>query len=263
MSLGKRIAEARKDKGLTQAALAELLAVSPEAVSKWERDAYSPGSEKLRLLEETLDLQSYDEDGNLRNLRLFNENNMSAFLKGKLNACGMQVALNALRYAKEKHAGTYRKPVAAKIPYISHPMTMACHALALGLEDDELIAALLLHDVAEDCGVRADELPFPPGVRKLVALVTKPKKPFDEGAYYRGIAEDPKACLVKCIDRCHNLSGMSAGFSSNRIAQYVKETEKYYPDLLREIKNCPDYNNAAWLLQYQMKGLLEMAKRIA
>ena len=55
--------------------------------------------------------------------------------------------------------GKFREPMSAQIPYINHPFTMACHALAMGLEDDELIAALLLHDVVEDCGVSAEELP--------------------------------------------------------------------------------------------------------
>ena len=262
MGLGKQIAEARKAKGLSQTALAELLDVSPEAVSKWEQDAYRPGKEKMRLLEDMFDLSSFDEDGKLRNMRLFDEDHMSAFLKGKLNAFDLPQALKALSYAKSKHAGTYRKPVEAEVPYINHPLTMACHALALGLKDDELIAALLLHDVVEDCGVLADELPFSPTVQRLVSLVSKPKTSYDEKAYYAAIAEDPRACLVKCIDRCNNLSNMSLGFSARKIAQYVKVTETYYPELLRVVKNCPEYNDAAWLLQYQIKSLLEMAKRV-
>ena len=262
MGLGEQIAEARKAKGLSQTALAEKLDVSTEAVSKWEANAYKPSKEKLRLLEDLLELASFDKDGKLRNHRLFDEDHMSAFLKGKLNACELPEALRALSYAKNKHEGMFRKPKEAGVPYINHPLTMACHALALGLEDDELIAALLLHDVAEDCGVTVEELPFSPAVQRLVALVTKPKEAFDEKAYYAAIAGDPKASLVKCIDRCNNLSSMSVGFSTNRIEKYVKETEAYYPALLRAVKNCPEYNNAAWLLQYQIKSLLEMAKRL-
>ena len=262
MGIGTQIAKARQAKGLSQTALAELLDVSPEAVSKWEQNAYRPSAEKMRLLEAALDLGAFDKDGNPRNRRLFDEEHMSAFLKGKLAACALPEALNALRYAKEKHAGSFRKPEEAKVPYINHPLTMACHALALGLEDDALIAALLLHDVAEDCGVEAAELPFSPAVQRLVALVTKPEKPFDEAAYYAGIAEDPRACLVKCIDRCNNLSSMSQGFSAKKIAEYVEETERYFPPLLRSVKDCPEYNNAAWLLQYQIRSLLELAKRV-
>ena len=262
MSLAIRIAEARKAKGLSQTALAELLDVSPEAVSKWEQGLYRPGPENLRRLEELLGLRLYDEDGRPRSVRLFDEDRMSAFLKGRLNALGLREALRALSYAKSMHAGAYRKPVEARVPYINHPLTMACHALALGLEDDELIAALLLHDVAEDCGVAADELPFSPTVRRLVGLVTKSAPSFDEEAYYDAISRDPRACLVKCIDRCNNLSGMAFGFTAERMARYVSETETFYPRLLRVVKNCPEYNNAAWLLQYQIMSLLALAKRV-
>ncbi len=41
-TLGKRIAAARKEKGLTQDALASMLEVSPQAVSKWENDQTCP-----------------------------------------------------------------------------------------------------------------------------------------------------------------------------------------------------------------------------
>ncbi len=248
---------------MTQSKLAEALGVSTEAVSKWEKDKYLPRSEKLAKLETVLDLSLYEESGTIRNLRLYDEDHMSAFLKGKLNSGIFPEATRALSYAKEKHAGTYRSPKAAKIPYISHPLTMACHAFAMGLEDDVLLAALLLHDVAEDCGVRADELPVSPAVQEVVALVTKPPKPYSEKAYYQRIMGNPKACLVKCIDRCNNLSTMSAGFSDEKITEYTRETETYYPELLKIVKKCPEYNNAAWLLGYQIKSLLAMAKRIS
>ncbi len=41
-TLGKRISALRKEKGLTQDALAQLLEVSPQAVSKWENDQACP-----------------------------------------------------------------------------------------------------------------------------------------------------------------------------------------------------------------------------
>lgn len=41
-TLGKRIAAARKEKNLTQDALASMLEVSPQAVSKWENDQTCP-----------------------------------------------------------------------------------------------------------------------------------------------------------------------------------------------------------------------------
>jgi len=53
-TLGKRIAELRKKKGLKQETLAEKLAVSPQAVSKWENDQTCPDIGLLPLLAEIL-----------------------------------------------------------------------------------------------------------------------------------------------------------------------------------------------------------------
>lgn len=59
MTLGKRIAMYRKEKSLTQEALAEALNVSPQAVSKWENDQTCPDisclPELSRLLGVTVD----------------------------------------------------------------------------------------------------------------------------------------------------------------------------------------------------------------
>ena len=245
MSFGERLIKARKAKGWSQLRLAEEVGVSAEAVSKWECNAYRPNDENLVLLEELLGLSLYDDKGELRSARLFDEEHMSAFLKGKMNSLGMREAPKALSYAKKMHESSEPRKGPAKVPYINHPLTMACHAFAMGLEDDALIAALLLHDVAEDCGVAAGELPFSEEVRALVACVTKPPKPYSEEEYYEAIRAVPKACLVKCIDRCNNLSSMAAGFSAAKIAEYVEETERFYPRLLRVLKDCPEYNDAA------------------
>ena len=67
---------------------------------------------------------------------------------------------------------------------------------------------------------------------------------------------------MKCIDRCNNLSSLAAGFTDERIRDYVEETEKYYPALLQVIKEQPKYNNADWLLSYQIRSLAQMARRI-
>ena len=139
---------------------------------------------------------------------------------------------------------------------------MTCHALAMGLEDDVLLAALLLHDVGEECRIPPSQMPFCEEVQRIVALVTKPEKGYDAKKYFDGIAASPKACMVKCIDRCNNLSTMAMGFSVAKMEEYIRETETWYPRLMRIIKEQPEYNNAAWLLQYQIRSLLETAKKI-
>ena len=260
MITGLQIAEARKAKGMTQAELANLIGVSSEAISKWEKGAFSPSSENEEKLYSVLGVAHVIV--NKRDARLFHERNMSAFLKGMFNTGQFPEAAKALSFAKIKHEGQFRKPRELEIPYINHPLTLACHALAMGLEEDTLLAALLLHDVCEDCGVAPADLPVSQEVQEIVALVTKPKPFVSESRYYAAIVENPKASLVKCIDRCHNLSGMATGFSAERIQDYIEETEKYYPKLLRVVKEQPEYNNAAWLLSYQIRSLLNTAKRI-
>ena len=260
MLTGQQIAAARKSKGMTQTELADALGVSTEAVSKWEKDAYTPSPEHVEQLHNVLGLTYAGLDS--REVRLFHERNMSSFLKGKFSSGNFPEASKALGFAKEMHKGQFRKPEDLKIPYIIHPLTMTCHALAMNLEDDVLLAALLLHDVSEDCGVPPEDLPVSPEVQEIVALVTKQRPAFSESGYYRAISHNPKACLVKCIDRCNNLSSLAAGFSDERIQDYIEETEKYYPTLLRVIKEQPEYNNAAWLLSYQIRSLTQMARRI-
>lgn len=260
MLAGYQIAEARKAKNMTQSKLANLIGVSTEAVSKWEKGVFSPSLENEEKLYSILGLAHVSV--NKRDARLFHERNMSAFLKGVFNSGRFPEATKALPFAKIKHDGQLRKPKELEIPYINHPLTLACHALAMGLEEDTLLAALLLHDVCEDCGVAPADLPVSKEVQEIVALVTKPKPFLSESRYYAAIVENPKASLVKCIDRCHNLSGMAMGFSAERIQDYIEETEKYYPKLLRVVKEQPEYNNAAWLLSYQIRSLLNTAKRI-
>ncbi len=262
MNLGEKIAKARKNENLTQFALSEMVGVSAEAVSKWEKGVYLPGPDKMALLEEALHLSYYDDEGEPMNGRLFDEDHMSAFLKGKFGSGQFPEAQKALSYAKEKHKTTRPRTGPGRVPYIAHPLTMTCHALALGLNDDILLAALLLHDVGEECGIPPSKMPVCEEVQRIVALVTKPEKGYDAKKYFDGISENPKACMVKCIDRCNNLSTMAMGFTVPKMQKYIKETETWYPRLLRIIKEHPEYNNAAWLLQYQIKSLLETAKKI-
>lgn len=187
---------------------------------------------------------------------------LECFLKNKLNAACFPESLRALDFAKEKHTGQFRKPKELGIPYINHPITMACHALAMGINNDALIAAILLHDVTEDCGVLPENLPVCEEAQTIVRLVTKPKTVFSEKEYYAAIAKNPDASFVKCIDKCNNVSGMATGFSTEKILQYIEETETYYPELLNVLKEIPEYGNIAWLLSYQIGSLLKTAKKL-
>lgn len=81
----------------------------------------------------------------------------------------------AIEFAVEKHSGAIRK--GTRIPYITHPMEAA--AIVAGITDDqELIAAAVLHDTLEDTGVTREELEklFGSRVADLVAAESENKR---------------------------------------------------------------------------------------
>lgn len=67
MTIGEKIRNLRKDKGLTQEAVASALEVSRQAIAKWECDQRSPSTENLLKLanlfdvslEELVDVKQY------------------------------------------------------------------------------------------------------------------------------------------------------------------------------------------------------------
>lgn len=176
----------------------------------------------------------------------------------------------ALEYAREKHAGAVRKPnLFAKnpepVPYIAHPLTMASHAQALGIRDDEVLAAIMLHDVCEDCAVMPAELPFSNAVKTIVALLTKDEtqkhRPGYTGQYYDRLKQNPKAAIVKALDRCSNVSTMAGSFTREKLDEYIVETETYvYPLLTYSKDHYPQYREAIFAIQYQIMSLLETIK---
>ena len=54
MKVGKKIADARRDKNLTQEQLAELMGVTRQSVSRWESDLAYPEMDKIVILSELL-----------------------------------------------------------------------------------------------------------------------------------------------------------------------------------------------------------------
>lgn len=269
---GEKIILARKKASLTQEKLAEKIGVSAQAISLWERDESLPDTGRLPLLARELHI-SLDEllgDEIPRQWTLqphtFSAEHMYTYLKAKAQARGLTQTLAALPFMREKHAGAMRKDRTGKVPYAVHPLTLACHAWAMGLADDDVLATALLHDVVEDTGTTPEELPAGERVREAVRLVSyntySGSREEVNPILYANIAKNPLAALIKCLDRCHNLACMADAFSRKKMASYVVETEKYVMPLLDVLKETQEYNNAAWLLRYQILTMVETFKRL-
>lgn len=274
-TFAERLALARKQRGMTQAEVAEKLGVSFQAVSQWERGETTPEIDKLAdiasLFGVTTDHllrgsgeQALPEDFSPLTDRLFNEDHMYTYVKTYAAALGMMQTQRVLPYAKELHRNQVRKGK-DRVPFIYHPLLMACHALALGLTDDNLISAAILHDVCEDCGVSPEELPVNEETRRAVELLTRKANPEDKEAeqkrYYAAIAENPIASMVKLLDRCNNISGMASGFSKQGIIRYIRSTERWVYPLLRETRRrYPQYGNQVFLIKYHLTSVVESIK---
>ena len=271
MTTGKRIAKARKEKGLSQEQLGEKLGVTFQAVSSWERDEYLPETKNLAALSEALDV-SLDSllAGEERNWELkpvnFDPDRMFTRVKTVAQANKLYQSLRVLEIIKEAHKSQIRQSKHGfEVAYYTHPVTMACHAMAMGLMDDDVIAACLAHDMVEDTPMKLSDLPVGERVREAVRLVSKNLYDHTEGweeTYFAEIRKNPLACLVKCLDRVNNLAGMADAFSRKKMVRYTEETDRYYPDLLEVIKKQPEWNDAWWLLRYQMVGMTETFKRL-
>ena len=150
---------------------------------------------------------------------VFYPEKMYTYIRGYASGAGMTQTLKALSFARDKHEGQTRK---GGEPYIVHPLTMACNALSIGIREDNIIAAILLHDVCEDCGISLEELPVDDVVRRSVALMTfrvmeGETKEIAKNRYYNGILESREAAITKLVDRCHNVSCMAGTFSKEKL----------------------------------------------
>lgn len=279
MQIGERIQKLRKKQGLTQAALAERLFVTPQAVSQWERDITVPDTDKLADIAAALhttvnkltDGEAAGQDWTIADA-LFSPEHMYSRIAVTSELEGLRETSAALRFMKKAHKGQYRKPSLfsdVKVPYIVHPLMMACHAHALGIREDKILASILLHDVCEDCGVAPEELPFSEEVREAVRLLSFQVQPGETRAdakkrYYAAIAENRVARIVKILDRCNNISTMASSFTQKKLVAYVNETETYVMPLLEQAKYAiPEYADAFYLLKYHMRSVLESIKAMA
>lgn len=119
-------------------------------------------------------------------------------------------------------------------PYIEHPIAVAGILAELGM-DDPTIAAGLLHDVPEDCGVSYEEMVqrFGAEVAQLVDGVTKlrridfndkqEKQAENLRKLFLAMAGDVRVIIVKLADRLHNMRTLE-GIQEPRRTEIAQET---------------------------------------
>jgi guanosine-3',5'-bis(diphosphate) 3'-pyrophosphohydrolase len=162
----------------------------------------------------------------------------------------------AFEFAAEKHDGQVRK---TGEPYIIHPLDAALTVASLKL-DANTVAAALLHDVEEDCGVTPQELTdrFNPEVARLVDGATKLESvklrptAMDSAdsenlrKMFLAMAEDVRVVIIKLADRLHNMRTLDAMPDDHR-RRKARETLEIYAPLANRL--------GIWQMKWELEDL--------
>jgi GTP pyrophosphokinase len=169
----------------------------------------------------------------------------------------LKVVEEAYRFAAEQHAGQTRL---SGEPFLEHPLQTALILAELQLDASSLAAALL-HDTLEDCGVPVEDIEsrFGPEVAKLVDGVTKLGKVAIPAAGTYGqvqaenmrkmlvaMAEDIRVVFIKLADRLHNMRTLAA-LPPDRQLENARETMEIYAPLAHRL--------GIWELKWQLEDL--------
>ncbi len=165
----------------------------------------------------------------------------------------------AYNFAAKAHEGQVRK---SGEPYIEHPLQVALTLAELQLDASSLAAALL-HDVPENCGMPISEIEakFGSEVAKLVDGTTKLGKLSwqapDEAVTRESqvdnlrkmlvaMAEDLRVVFIKLADRLHNMQTLEALLPEKQ-RSIAQETLEIYAPLAHRL--------GIWELKWQLEDL--------
>ncbi len=139
--------------------------------------------------------------------------------------------LRAVVFAARAHRNQWRKD--GQTPYVSHVFRVCLTVRQVfGVDDDDVLAAALLHDTIEDTNTDFDDIEthFGPQIAGWVRALTKDKREQElirENKYIEELAVSPwqvKAC--KLADVHDNLLD-SEGFPPDRRAKTFRRSRQY------------------------------------
>lgn len=150
------------------------------------------------------------------------------------------ILIKAAWFAAEKHKNQRRKNVEAS-PYINHPIKVAGILSDAGVEDEEVLAAALLHDTVEDTDTTPEELEenFSRRIRVMVEELSddksleKAERKRLQIEHAAGVSEG--AALIKLGDKIANIEDIITfppkGWDLQRRREYLDWAEKVVQNL--------------------------------
>jgi guanosine-3',5'-bis(diphosphate) 3'-pyrophosphohydrolase len=165
---------------------------------------------------------------------------------------------DAYNYALKAHEGQVRK---SGEPYIKHPLRVALILAELQL-DATALAAALLHDIPENCGIPVSEIEarFGSEVARLVdgttklgklslseeSVATSEQQADNLSKMLVAMAEDLRVVFIKLADRLHNMRTLDA-LSPGKQRSIAQETLEIYAPLAHRL--------GIWELKWQLEDL--------
>jgi GTP pyrophosphokinase len=182
------------------------------------------------------------------------------------------VTVSALEFAIKAHDGMFRNN--GITPYIVHPVEAAMYVLTLSrslMYPAQTVAAVLLHDVLEDCDVSEAELTRRFGeqiagaIQRMSKVVGGVKKP--PQLYFADMEGCPIASIGKIGDRVNNHGTMEGVFSPDKQLRQVQETEEFILPMAKAARrNFPQqelaYENGKLVLHTQISLVRAMHKPV-
>ena len=208
------------------------------------------------------------------------------------NEKDLELIRHSYEYAKEKHAGQFRK---SGQPYIIHLIEVAY--LVSSLHGGPItIASAFLHDTIEDCGITKDDITneFNSEIAEIVFSLTKIKALSHQRRHdpefvadghrkiFLGMAKDVRVIIIKLCDRLHNMRTLDFQTPEKKISISRETLDVYAPIADRlgfnEIKSelqdlCLKYlepeayseikNYLATKIKYKEESIQKLSKKIA
>ena len=189
---------------------------------------------------------------------------MFTYLRGRLDGPGFEQSRAALVFARKSHGDQLRK---GGLPFIVHPLSMACDAIACKGATDEIVATILLHDVCEDCKIPISALPVNDVVKQGVKLMTiRPlqgeEKTETKRRYFQELLESKEAVICKAFDRYNNLNDAEGNLTEEAIVKNIIETHELLMPVLKEAKyEFPELSDMMHTIRTALKRTLVMMAR--
>lgn len=263
-----------KDKKLSQIQLADIIGVSKNTVSSWERCESEPNvtyvgalasfygvtadwiifgtepDETVAKVTEKEAKSTYDSEVMFTRVKTTAEN---------FNCFEVVKTLTAIKkHLKKKHS------VEEVYATMNHSLETACLLQAWGFNDDAILSTALLKDM---CKNSLDDISFvetSDEVKEALSLLLAEKNVREDNREetYTSIANNRVAAIVKavdCISRTYETTTTLNG-SKNRAA-YVAGVDQYLMPMLElTIEKYPQYHNELFLFKYFIRTNTEMVR---